>query len=659
MGTRGIQKFKVKEEAAIKNRRGIGKIIELGEELSEVTVFVDEDCLGINTKNPITTLNDVKWLIISEFHFIKVIQNTIDQKNFLQTLKNNIEDKHYRILSGNNIIINNNHLLRENRNGYLGIRQLLIPFTIYPERKLAKNIVALDKPQVQFCSFLINESDDKSLNKKLNKIVYGKVLKIRIRTHLLPDFRNNEDNFEAKLNLVKKDNNKIMGTVPIKITAMDASYNLREEFEIALDPKWSEEHVNKKDYDSFYLTISDGEITFNQEMFSEQGKNNPLKDIEFSSDKKTAWLVPESEKNIYQYTNEIFVFDDKLSDILYRFENTKNNQIALIGDVNYSYKEYDPCGYSKISIYEEGKEDDALIIFNEGGEEEGEKIKKDDTHKSFDIISGDDEKQAKTIIVKVEGLETTNDSCQSVLLNEGEKHTNKDNIFITDKIWSAIEWEHKKIEPPRNEVAKSSTDVAKKNSKYPSEELSEIDEPESNYEGVVRDRAFRKGTYKKNEDTSHKGETGQFGADYDLEKVDDVDGFEVQELLETDYEKDLELSEGIATFTFKNLRYTYNKSGLLWQFNYFKLSEDKAQTYFVPVSTCRYSNQIAQVKVYPDIEWEFNLLFNTTEPVWYGLSEPTYNMYKVKEKVTRDNIDFKDVRTLKDIQALGELRKYL
>ncbi|HEX8576793.1 MAG TPA: hypothetical protein VF677_10920 [Flavobacterium sp.] len=28
------------------------------------------------------------------------------------------------------------------------------------------------------------------------------------------------------------------------------------------------------------------------------------------------------------------------------------------------------------------------------------------------------------------------------------------------------------------------------------------------------------------------------------------------------------------------------------------------QTYFLSISTCRYPNQLAKIKVYPDIEWE-------------------------------------------------------
>lgn len=46
------------------------------------------------------------------------------------------------------------------------------------------------------------------------------------------------------------------------------------------------------------------------------------------------------------------------------------------------------------------------------------------------------------------------------------------------------------------------------------------------------------------------------------------------------------------------------------------MSDDLAQTFFLPISTCRYPNQIAKIKVYPDIEWE--IAFMITIGVGYS-----------------------------------------
>ncbi|MGV0922982.1 hypothetical protein [Empedobacter tilapiae] len=86
----------------------------------------------------------------------------------------------------------------------------------------------------------------------------------------------------------------------------------------------------------------------------------------------------------------------------------------------------------------------------------------------------------------------------------------------------------------------------------------------------------------------------------------------IQRLTEDDYF----YTESQDSITLK-LAYNYNKtimegytSGVmkevidnLWLFNYFNLFKDLSQFYFVPVTTCRYPNQIAMIRVFPDIQW--------------------------------------------------------
>ena len=50
------------------------------------------------------------------------------------------------------------------------------------------------------------------------------------------------------------------------------------------------------------------------------------------------------------------------------------------------------------------------------------------------------------------------------------------------------------------------------------------------------------------------------------------------------------------------------KLNTLWVFNYFILDEAKSQSYYLPVSTCRYPNQLVKVRVFPDMEWELAAL---------------------------------------------------
>ncbi len=56
-----------------------------------------------------------------------------------------------------------------------------------------------------------------------------------------------------------------------------------------------------------------------------------------------------------------------------------------------------------------------------------------------------------------------------------------------------------------------------------------------------------------------------------------------------------------------------NAINLLWIFRYFWFTDKTAQVYFLPVSTCRYPNQLVKINVWPDIEWEVSFIISTNE----------------------------------------------
>jgi len=73
--------------------------------------------------------------------------------------------------------------------------------------------------------------------------------------------------------------------------------------------------------------------------------------------------------------------------------------------------------------------------------------------------------------------------------------------------------------------------------------------------------------------------------------------------------------------------YTAASLDKLWIFNYFRLTESKAQIFFVPVTKCRYPNQIARVRVFPDIQWGINFNYNIETPLYYKASTPLVEHY--------------------------------
>jgi hypothetical protein len=92
---------------------------------------------------------------------------------------------------------------------------------------------------------------------------------------------------------------------------------------------------------------------------------------------------------------------------------------------------------------------------------------------------------------------------------------------------------------------------------------------------------------------------------------------------------------------------------------YFWLSENNSKAISkLPISaaTCRHKHNIF-LKVVPEIEWTVNFLYNTPDPVWYGRSEPNYNIYSTETTAVRDNISASDIKSTGDVVALADLKR--
>ncbi|MDH2208699.1 hypothetical protein N5J53_16950, partial [Empedobacter sp. GD03644] len=76
----------------------------------------------------------------------------------------------------------------------------------------------------------------------------------------------------------------------------------------------------------------------------------------------------------------------------------------------------------------------------------------------------------------------------------------------------------------------------------------------------------------------------------------------------------------------------------------------------VQASSCRYQH-IIHVMIVPDIEWNINFFYNTPDPVWYGNSSPTYDIYGTEKTEVRDNTKIGDIVRPKDRVALAELKR--
>lgn len=118
------------------------------------------------------------------------------------------------------------------------------------------------------------------------------------------------------------------------------------------------------------------------------------------------------------------------------------------------------------------------------------------------------------------------------------------------------------------------------------------------------------------------------GQKHDEKSVIDTRSFPAQRIDQEDYtikDNSIELKLG----------YVYDKTvaegtainnallDKLWLFNYFWLSNKLAQPYAIPLSTCRYPNQIVKLMVYPDIEWEVAFIITTGETHTLSVGVPS------------------------------------
>lgn len=184
---------------------------------------------------------------------------------------------------------------------------------------------------------------------------------------------------------------------------------------------------------------------------------------------------------------------------------------------------------------------------------------KDHTSRYFDIIAGDSPKE---VVITAEGLQhALNHLCTGVLLPAGQKHDSWEKVFQMGHVQPAEKGEH-------------------------------------GYKTKADDT-----------DINHPDDRDVYAS---TSKGVSVNVADVQMLtLGEDYFKASDQAIELK------LGYRYNKtflepytSGLsksvadnLWLLNYFILNKELAQTYFVPISTCRYPNQIVKIRVYPDINW--------------------------------------------------------
>ncbi len=206
--------------------------------------------------------------------------------------------------------------------------------------------------------------------------------------------------------------------------------------------------------------------------------------------------------------------------------------------------------------------------------------------------------------ITLDGLQTKNQFCQGLLLDEGQKHTEHKNVFQVEKVYSAFH----------------------DGKAYPT--YADDDHQRQQKEaGIATTEANKHDTdVRKSDKTASNPSAAQQwkdGVDYKI-----VSDKEITLKLRYLYNK---------IFLEGNIRNKYAADIVnnLWLFNYFILNEGKSQTHFLPIRTCRYPNQIAKIKVYPDISWTFHLNYGMKNPLYYRDTWVQIRQHRVDDAVIK------------------------
>lgn len=464
-------------------------------------------------------------------------------------------------------------------NFWIGSTYRMEVFNNVPDSGLYFIFVPVSKPHIRFAYFDKQDFTPTTDKLGINDGIYhyGQTVLLHMSTHLFlvkyaADYHieteDNIANLELEVILTDETHNPLIEEPIIKdklskfIKTKSVS-NLYFDIPIYLDPKWKNKiHFKKEPEKSYSVNIriknkeTKKEYTYQVNIASIQKINEVSRKVE---------LIDVSYLLTVKY--------ESAETILKNFEIRKNNQIQYIGDVEYKHKEYDPCGYAKITIQEEGSssrkpfdtfDEDAAVI--------------DRTTSSFDIIAGD---KKKKVLIKLDKLKNKGVMCTGVLLEKGQQHSDIHNVFQMQKVVMILKNDKGQYVAEEDQTHKKQLKAAG---------IKVTDENKTDYD--------YKADPVKRSDGAAVTQNLKEGVDYEYV------GDDLRLMPAYNYNKTI--SEDLIPYRIAD-DYLNDK---LWMFRYFFLGENKAQLYFIPIGSCRYPNQLAKIRVFPDIKWKVSILIS-------------------------------------------------
>nr|WP_132399625.1 hypothetical protein [uncultured Pedobacter sp.] len=555
--------------------------------LKDQNEFVlDERCVGPKTTNPKHTIENARWAFIYDLFF----------QSLEKAKPGEITDNLWGPLSGGKIPVSKYALGTKYKVGksilfnstgesyYYGFKQRVELFSESPGTGFYFYIVPITNSKIDFAYFHKSE-DIKHYGENVNLTImfHGynlhKKNKYKAKVYLLEE---NEAKGLTKTKEFEKKN--LWDTVMVQDLSTiesDNNWNIyfRHNFNINVD--WREGKSKEKKFTvavEVYRVYTEAGLIYGTNQVEERVdfKNyadTPTTDL-MNYDTKLLKIQDVDKKD--SISSRFIVSEELMDNYLSRIEKGKNITIQYIGDIQYTRREFDPCGYSKITIQDKGdKERNPLVIFDET--QPVNQI--DKTDQIFAIVAGD---ERKDITITLDNLKTQNQYCQGLLLDDGQKHTEHKNVFQVDKVYSALSNGATRRDDSTHQQQQKEAGIAT------------TEENKKDKDVIKTDRSYNPAAVQQWKE----------GTDYKIEN---------------DHEITLKLRYLYNKTAFEEAQSNFNNNhakeyiNLLWVFRYFWLTDKIVQSYFLPISTCRYPNQIAKINVFPDIEWEISFMISTNE----------------------------------------------
>jgi hypothetical protein len=521
-------------------------------------------------------------------------------------------------------------------------------FFEFPKFTNGYYIATVDKPQVLSAYFANYKDEFKYPGEKgrSSTHTYMSVVKLFITTHLIPNYTVGYHNFALFEVDIYCDKTKVTNT-PLQFyqgtNPNEFSVNTITELNISIDEEWRRKTDHQKGLKEYHAKITttiysremaevdDDAFDLNNEDILGGGDGragllkfrNKFGTVAPNGDIVAVTLTPElyrkfklsaldsegtkmkKASKVSSYTktpvnpkefstvenntvlkNQEVTFTVRYDDmevILDNYEASKNNMVAVIGDVAYSKKNNEACKFSAIEVKTKGRENPITIFDEEIKETKGFF---DKTEIDIGIVAGED-KQIVTITAIDLATEFHNSKNVKCLGITSSKSLKKGALKFK-KI------KHKKEEEFTHDTIEK---VFNMNDAYVLFPEARMVTTNSDFETTGEDAI----------DISDQDIDFKYGTD----SIDIEVEYFYNKILNSRLHNWLIGQEEIG-------KWVNAKLDQLWVINYFNLSEDQAQHYFIPIQTCRYPNQMVLFKVYPQINWGISFSF--------GLSDGTHSL---------------------------------